>query len=200
MNFNKQRVKKHLDHADFASLFIEELGWDKPPANETVQVDGHNIKLDAVAEKRGLVVFVCHFEHHGKIPDSNLRRKIDNALAKLVREHLIIFVSSDKSQQEWQWIRRDLGKPAALRTESYQTGQTGERLMQKLGLLYVSLSEEESITLYDATSRLRAAFDLERVTKKFYDEFKKKHDKFLSFIVGIPDEEFRRWYASVSTG
>ena len=197
MEFNKQRVKKHLDDANFNALFIEELGWDRPPASETLAIDGANIKLDAVAEKRGLVVFTCAYEKDGKIPDSNLRRKIDNALAKLVREHLIIFVSANKSYQEWQWIRREPGKTAALRTESFQKGQTGERLIQKLGHLYVSLRDEDGFTLSDATSRVRAAFDLERVTKKFYDEFKKKHGTFLSFIDGIPDDEFRRWYASV---
>lgn len=197
MQFNRQRVKSCLEKADFRTLFIEELGWDKPPSNETVTIDGNDVALRAIAEKRGLVAFLVEeSELNGKL-DNALRRKIDNALGKYVHEHLIIFLSKGNSRQQWQWIRREKGKTAALRTEIFQTGQSGERLIQKLGMLYVSLNEEASFTLSDATSRVKAAFDIEKVTKKFYEEFKKKHDSFLKFIDGIPDDEFRRWYASV---
>ena len=45
--------------------------------------------------------------------------------------------------------------------------------------------------------RVRAAFDVERVTKRFYDRFKTEHAQFLNFLEGIPDQEMERWYASV---
>ena len=35
---------------------------------------------------------------------------------------------------------------------------------------------------------LRNAFDRDKVTKKFYDQFKKEHADFLKFIKGIPVE------------
>ena len=38
---------------------------------------------------------------------------------------------------------------------------------------------------------------LKRVTKRFYDQFKKEHDAFLQFLDGIPDEGMQRWYVSV---
>ena len=49
----------------------------------------------------------------------------------------------------------------------------------------------------DVTGRVRAAFDVERITKKFYDRFKVEHSAFLKFLEGIPDEEMERWYVSV---
>ena len=45
--------------------------------------------------------------------------------------------------------------------------------------------------------RVRAAFDVERVTKRFYDRFKTEHAQLLNFLEGIPDQEMERWYASV---
>ena len=45
--------------------------------------------------------------------------------------------------------------------------------------------------------QVQAAFDVEKVTKKFYDHFKREHTAFLKFLNGIPDEEMQRWYASV---
>lgn len=197
MSFNSENVRNHLKKANFKKLFVEELGWDNPPVDQNVLVDGKPILLKAVAEKRGFAVFTCEHQIKGKVPDSNLRRKIDNQLIKYVREHLIIFSPKNSSRQDWQWVRREPGKPSALRTVSLNQGQSGEPLIQKLRGLYISLDEEESFTLPDTISRVRANFDVERVTKRFYDDFKKKHDKFLSFINGIPDEEFKRWYASV---
>ncbi|GJL80220.1 MAG: hypothetical protein NPINA01_32090 [Nitrospinaceae bacterium] len=197
MTFNQDKVRTHLKTANFQKLFIEELGWDNPSTDQEITVDGETMPLKAVAQKRGLAVFKCDFLNNGKIPDSNFRRKIDNQLTKYVREHLIIFVSENNDRQEWQWVRREPGQTSALRTASFNQSQSGEVLIQKLRGLYFSLDEEEKLTLVDATSRVRAAFDVERVTKRFYDLFKKKHDKFLSFIKGIPDDEFQRWYASV---
>ncbi len=49
----------------------------------------------------------------------------------------------------------------------------------------------------DVTGRVGTAFYAERVTKKFYDRFKKEHDAFLKFLSGIPDEEMQKWYVSV---
>ena len=196
-SFDAERIRKHLENAEFTALFIEGLGWDQPPADERIVVNNEDILLEAVAEKRGLAVYRCRYEINGGIPDSGLRRKIDNALTKRVREHLIIFTAEDNSRQEWQWVRREHGKPAALRTSAFNKGQKNEPLIQKLRGLYFSLEEEETLTLPDTTSRVREIFDVEKVTRRFYDEFTKKHQAFLRFIDGIPDEEFRRWYASV---
>ena len=196
-SFDAERIRKHLENAEFTALFIEGLGWDQPPADERIVVNNEDILLEAVAEKHGLVVYRCRYEINGGIPDSGLRRKIDNALTKRVREHLIIFSARDNSRQEWQWVRREHGKPAALRTSAFNKGQKNESLIQKLRGLYFSLEEEENITLLDTISRVRENFDVEKVTRRFYDEFTEKHKAFLRFIDGIPDEEFRRWYASV---
>jgi len=68
---------------------------------------------------------------------------------------------------------------------------------QTLAQMSFDLDEEGDLTLFDSTSRVKAAFDVDRVTKKFYDRFKKEHESFLKFIHGIPDDGFHRWYASV---
>ena len=76
-------------------LFIEELGWDNPPSGQNVVVDQKTILLEAVAQKRGLVVFTCGHQTQENLPDSNLRRKIEIQLTKIIREHLIIFIDKN---------------------------------------------------------------------------------------------------------
>ena len=102
-----------------------------------------------------------------------------------------------KTTQIWQWVKREPGKPLARREHRYHRGQSGDALIQKLQTISVSIEEEEELTLVDVTRRVRAGFDVERVTKPFYDRFKKEHALFLKFLKGIPDLEMQRWYASV---
>jgi hypothetical protein len=40
-------------------------------------------------------------------------------------------------------------------------------------------------------------FDVEKVTKKFYERFKTEHANFLGFLKGIPDQQMQAWYVSV---
>lgn len=73
--------------------------------------------------------------------------------------------------------------------------QAGEAFIQKLEQLVFTLDEEENLTLVNVTSRASAAFDVEKITKGFYDRFKKEHTAFLGFINGITNVADREWYA-----
>ena len=87
--------------------------------------------------------------------------------------------SIKKTTQIWQWVKREPGKPTACREHTFHRSQDGEALVQKLQAIAFSLAEEESLTIVDVTRRARKAFDVERVTKRFYDEFRKQHAAFL---------------------
>ncbi|HAD06924.1 MAG TPA: SAM-dependent methyltransferase [Anaerolineaceae bacterium] len=198
MNINVDRLRKQLHAFDFRKLFINELGWDKANTDATVQVDGQDYCLQAVAQKRGLVVFHCPTPAGQPFPDYAIRRKIDAKARKTFHEHLIIFTDTANTQQKWQWVRREPGKPSAGREIGFGAGQSGEALIQRLQTLAFSLEEEEGLTIVDVTSRVRAGFDLERVTKRFYERFKTEQMAFLKFLQGIPDEDMQRWYISVT--
>ena len=144
-----------------------------------------------------MAVFQCSARTDGTIPDYATRQKIQREAAKSVHEHLIIYTDAEKTTQIWQWVKREQGKPLACREHRYHSEQSGESLIQKLEAIAFSLEEEEGLTLPDVTGRVRAAFDVEPVTKKFYNRFKAEHTQFLGFIEGIPDEDMERWYVSV---
>ena len=196
---NLQETRRYLKESEFETLFIEELGWDyhrTQPLNITI--DETDYRLTAIAEKRGMAVFECSqttAEDH--IPDYTTRRKIQKEVAKSSHENLIIYTDIEKNTQIWQWVRREHGKPTACREHQYHTTQPGDSLIQKLEAIAFSFEEEGQLTLFDVTSRVRASFDVERVTKKFYDHFKREHTAFLKFLKGIPDEEMQKWYISV---
>jgi len=194
---NAKRVCKQLEQFDFETLFIEELGWDHHSETDELQIDDARFSLSAVAEKRGMVVLLCHPEQNQPLPVYATRRKIERKVAKTRHEHLIIYIDNNQSTQVWQWVRREPGKPDACREHTYHKEQSGTSLIQKLERLAVSFDEEETITLVDVAGRAGAAFNVEKITKKFYDKFKKEHTAFLKFIEGIAAQGNREWYASI---
>src|SRR5438876_989920 len=195
MTIDEERARKLLHDFNFPGLFVEELGWDKHKAKLSIPIDNRTFELSAVAEKRGMAAFIC--ECDGALPDYNLRRKIERQVAKSAHEHFIVFTDAAKTRQIWQWVKREPGKPAAAREHHFDQSQTGEALIQKLKSVAFELAEEENLTLVDVTIRARTGFDVEKVTKRFYERFQKEHGAFLKFIKGIPDDQLQRWYASV---
>ena len=198
MNINRNRARQLLNDFDLETLFTQELGWDRHTQTLPIQINEAEYTLTACAKKRGMVAFSYVAPSADAIPDHPMRRKIERQAAKSVHEHLIIYADSSNTAQIWQWVRREPGRPEQCRELSYHpTRQEGEALIQSLDGIRFSLDEEEGLGIVDVTSRVRAAFDVEKVTKRFYDLFKKEHDAFLLFLNGIPDEEMQRWYVSV---
>jgi hypothetical protein len=197
MPLNINRVRELLKEFDFVALFREELGWDTHSAHVEIQLDGQPQKLQAVAQKRGMVALRCPTPAGGHLPEYSVRRKIEQQVAKAAHEHLIIFTDAGQTTQIWQWVKREPGKPAACREHTFHKSQNGDALIQKLEVIAFTLAEEETLVLGDVTRRARAGFDVERVTKRFYEIFQKEHTAFLKFITGITESTDHEWYASV---
>lgn len=195
MLLDRKRCRPLLQSFDFRNLFIEELGWDTHKATLDIPLKAGSARLESIAHKRGFVAWHCPGAA-GKFPDAAARRKIEREVAKVAHEHLIVFTDAAKTRRIWQWVRRDPGQPLRVCDIEWAKNQTGEIILQKLDPLFVSLDDEEALTLLDVASRARANVS-ERVTKKFYEEFRKQHGAFLKFITGIPNQGDHEWYASV---
>ncbi len=195
MPLNRQRAQKYLQTFDFESLFIEELGWDTVDrVTLPFEIDGHAFEVVSIAQKRGFIVYQCITP---EMPARPIRVKLDRQLMDYSKSHLLVFGDEGKTQQIWMWVRQEPGKPLAPRFEQYQVGQSAERLLQKLEALAIAFAEEEKLTLVEVAQRVKKAFDVEKVTKKFFTRFEKEHGQFLKFIDGIQSEFDRTWYASL---
>jgi len=192
MKIDVAAVRKCLKSFDFKTLFREHLGWDNHQTQLDIPVDGKTVRLTALAQKRGFVAFFCP-----SIPDRPTRLKIDHQITKSAREHFVIYADQSAGQQVWQWVRREPGKPLASRDHRFDASKSGDPLIQRLDQIAVSLDEEEKITVVDIAGRARAAFDVDKVTKKFYDRFKAEHAAFTKFIKGIKADADLQWYTSL---
>ncbi|TLD40073.1 MAG: hypothetical protein JETT_3660 [Candidatus Jettenia ecosi] len=197
-SINKTCFNQLIKTFQFKELF-NELGWDSVRKKEQIAVENELYTLEAVAEKKGFVAFVCSPENNGKMPDYHIRKKIDSAVTKLYFEHLIIFCDFSQKHQIWQLVIREQGKPIAVRETNYYVHQEPEFLYQKLKGLFFSIDDEEKISIVDVKSLIQEQFNTnaEKVTKRFYDQFKKEHTSFLNFIKGISENVDKDWYASL---
>ena len=193
---NRDAIRQLLDEFNLQKLFIEELGWDHGGTDTTVPVGEKTFRLEAIAQKRGFVAYQC-VSGRTRVPDYAARQQIERRLAKITHEHLIVFATQDHASQCWQWVKRERGRRDLLRPLTYSRGQSAEALTQSLQHLRFTLDEEGSVSIADAALRVAKAFDVEKVTKRFYDRFKAEHQAFLGFIKGIRDAASREWYASL---
>jgi len=198
MTVSKQDFARYIREFNFHKLFIE-MGWNNDNAKEPIVIDGFTYYIDSVAEKNGFKILKCSPDENGKVPDYQIRRKIENKVTRLFQEHLIIYCDSDKKNQIWQCVLRQAGKPSKLTETRYNISQDPELLFQKASGLGFELDEEEKITIVDVKKRVSDNFhrNNEKVTKQFYEKFKKEHTSFLAFIKGIEDNVSKDWYASL---
>lgn len=197
MKINRQNITKYLDRLDFESLFMEELGWDYPEddTDKDITVNEQIFTLTPMAEKRKFYVFLCLLENQS-IPPVNTLKKIDQEISKHSFEHLIIYASKLDKNQKWQWTKKDGNKILKTRIVEY-SGSKKRTLLDSLEQINISLEEEDNLNIIDVKEKAKKAFDIEKVTKKFFSEFQLEHLKFVEFINGIDDLKDKNWYASV---
>ena len=74
----------------------------------------------------------------------------------------------------------------------------GSHSCQRLDSFLFTLEDEaKGIGIGDVTASVAKAFDVEKVTKRFYDRFRTELTAFGDFIEGITAQGDRDWYASL---
>lgn len=199
MGLDFQRTRDLLADFQFDRLFVEELGWNQPLSKKPVSLEIENqiFEYSRIAEISGVVIFEVTAED-GQIPEAKFRKAIYQEISEKIAENLLIFVDRKRSRSWWYWVKREENK-RYIRDHLYVKGQPGDLFLGKLSSLVCDLTELElgEPTVVEIARKLHDAFDVEKVTKKFYKEFQEEHLQFLQFVRGIDREVDRRWYASV---
>lgn len=195
MTISRAEFKEHLHSFNFHKLFLS-LGWDNVKYENKLKIDDTNYNLKGIVQKRQFLILTCVSEND--FPGTNTRKKIERQVSKLFYEHLIIY-HDNETKQIWQLSRRLPNKPIQVREFTYYNHQEPEFLYQKLGGLLFTLDEEDKISLVDVKQRVSEQFNqnAEKVTKKFYQDFKNEHSAFQNFIDGLSDKSDIDWYTSL---
>jgi hypothetical protein len=189
MKLKRELVIKYLKDFDFESLFIEVIQWE-PSESATIyiEVDGELFTLEPIIEKNNITVIKCIVEN---IPSKTVISSIES---QLTSTHLLIIADASKTEQVWIW-KDPIKKKSQPKLHYYDVNQSAEPLIQKLEPLFSSF--DEISTHISKVSDINKGFNVEQVTKQFFQDFEGLHQNFCLEIEGIDNEADRRWYASV---
>lgn len=207
MSLNFQRTRDLLYNFQFQDLFIEQLGWSQPSQVKPFPLEIDNVEtlyITSIAEIHGVAVFEVKATN-GEIPSSKIRDAIHKEVTNLVAENLLIFIDNKRTRSLWYWVKRECRdvihnvSQTQIRDHLYVKGQPGDLFLSKLGSLVIDITEleDDTLSVVEIAHRLKEAFDVERVTKKFYKEFQEQHKEFLGYVKGIDNQTDKRWYTSV---
>ena len=179
------RIAELVEAQDFEGLFIGELGWDNPISCRPV------LGAVPVASKCGFVVYHCDDRGGGGLDVEGLDREI----AKRSIERLLI-VTVD-GEQRWRWPERRKSGGTRYVVHEHRNGVANLALFQRLAGIRFALCEQDSLSVLTVRERVRAQFNADAVTSKFYDEFRKVQRSLMEAINGIGVDSERSWYSSL---
>ena len=197
---NILKIKSLLDSFDFTSIFVNELGWSHPKniKSLSIQINGMEFSKKMIAELAGVAVFEIS-SSDGSIPDARTRASIYKEIVPLHHENILIFVDKRRAMSLWYWVKRIEGKLFP-RDHIFVKGQPGDLFLSKIKSMVFDISDFDdfgNVSVLQVTSKLKDALDVEKVTKRFFNEFQEEHVRFIEYIEGIDDEKDRKWYASI---
>jgi len=184
---SKNEFTQYIREFNHKGLF-QILGWDLDRQNiPRLKIDNETVEPQIIADKNGFKIITVQ---SAEIPQYAARSKTANALKKMFAENIIIFTDHKQQEQLWRYGKIEI---------RYNVKQNTERLYQRASGLIFDIDEQDNITIIDVVSRVNTNFaaNAERVTKKFYDAFRKEHDALLKYISNIKDTLDRKWYASI---
>ena len=207
----KKEFLGYIKESNFYELFIES-GWNNPLGDTNlgmVQDDDTSFCFEQIAERNGFKIVKCET---AATPNSSQCKKIDHYLRRMANDYICIFYQPSGLHHLWLVPVNKVDKRDLVRVE-YQTLDQASFLYEKVAGFSFELGSKTNIV--DVREKVQKAFlvDSEKVTKKFYDEFKKQHKAFTAFITGIDDyideenknrdkkeqveNKNKKWYASI---
>ncbi len=199
MPVNLARLRTTLQAFDWKPMFVEVLKWSRATERPwSATINGQGYTLTPVAQMADMHVYVCTSDS-GVLPIQAIRRQVENQVKERRFEHIVIFEDAGRQEAVFQWIKRGQGA-ARSREFTYRRGQSGDLLLQRLsGIVFDfgDLDAQGRVDIAKVTARVAKQFDVEGVTRKFYEDFTRQRDAFQRFLQGIPLDDDQRWYVSV---
>ena len=202
-NINKNIITNLLKDKNFEELFISELLWNRPSgaAIPSLTFDGCEYTPKSVAQKNGLEVFECILS---KIPTPTDCKALDVSMRRLAKDYIAIYHTADGCAQVWAAPIKKEERIQVVCINIADPDKAAEYITPKINTLAFAIDDSD-ITIIDVKAKVQQAFAVnsEKITKSFYDGFKKEHKAFAKFIEGINDNiaseqnKDKQWYASI---
>ncbi|MCI2086750.1 MAG: Eco57I restriction-modification methylase domain-containing protein [Prevotella sp.] len=201
IRLKKAEFVSYVKNNEFYPLF-NEIGWNNHRGDShlaDITVNDVTYTFTAIAERDGFQILTCQVE---QIPIASVYKKIDTKLRRYAHDYICIYFIPNTCHHLWVVPVNKVEKRDLVGVEYSNTKQS-EFLYEKIDGF--SFETDEHTTIVDVREKVQGVFAVnsEKITKKFYDEFKKQHTTFARFIEGIDDEidikdnKNKQWYTSI---
>ncbi|SFG67781.1 DNA methyltransferase [Prevotella sp. KH2C16] len=193
---------QYISASDFKGLFISEMLWNNPQGATQLPdlvIDDTTFQIEEIAERKGFQILQCHVS---EIPSTAVCKRIDHKIRKNAENYICIFMVPGTMHHLWVAPVKKVEKRDMVLIE-YDSLDKAGFLFEKIENL--SFTIEDNPTILDIIDKVQASFliNSEKITKDFYAGFKKEHNNFTKFIMGIDDHiddkqnKNKQWYTSV---
>lgn len=171
-----EAIKKALSHPTSDSLrrlFGQELAWSIEQGSQPLQVGRpihQTVTLEAIASAAGVRIYRLARQ---KLPTLTERRAIMRALLSFAAEHIVVYCATGEVAFVWANRRHDSTERSVieLRTLTYTADEPARTTIEQLAELALPLDCEP--TRPSVLERIAAAFSVEAVTERFFQDYKK---------------------------
>ncbi|MEJ5383370.1 MAG: N-6 DNA methylase [Fimbriimonadales bacterium] len=156
-------------------LFCSVLNWGAlrmPPFTLKVGAPvNQTLTLHPVAQMGSLPMFRVDW-HATRMPTLTARRAVYRALAPTYAEHLLCYCNADHAELIFTWARKRPDGKTELRSLPYTRGAPARTTLERLAELQFSMQEllQGEPSLAAVLDKLNRAFDVESLSKQFYQE------------------------------
>lgn len=189
-----KKIQAAFSEHGLRHVFLEHLGWSSGSGQALpIEVYGDTFAPAVLAEVRGYKVFLIETS---TLPTPKIQTNVDSELGAQAPERITIF--SDGVTHQWRWPHQTPSGGVSFETLSVSATAMPSFLAQRLvGLKFDAEDFAKGLGLLDVRDRVRGRFDGAKVTKKFFDEFKKRHHALAESIEGLEIELDRSTYATL---
>ena len=186
-------LREHLKNFQFDKMF-EILGWEHPrgPTSGTIKINGNSIPYSIIAEISNVPVLKFSQDNIEKFESHFEKKKFHKEIKKHHHKHLVLFFGEDNFSLSY--LSKD-EKDEQVRVYSYFKGQSSDYFINKLAGIHFGMEDEPNIVKIG--EKLEKTFNTEKVTKRFFDNFKDNHLNFMKYVSGIKSEEEKKWFTSL---
>ena len=166
------------DVVHLQTLFRELLNWGKPKNTVTIPIPTPNsspIEAVPIAELKGLPVYLIQWPEN-QLPNITSRRRAQKELSKYhVSSIVCCYVTRDNLSTPnaiaFTWAKPINSGKTQLRTLPYSFDSHARTTIERLAELAFELESLNQLTINDVQSKVEHAFDVEAVTKQFFDDY-----------------------------
>ena len=186
-------IKDVYERSGIQTVFTELLGWDASNSqNRNFEFDGVSFSIQPIVELNNFnfISVSC-----SKTPTPESLRLVQREISKISTEYLAIY--EYEGTKKWRWPKRSSGGGTSFETVEIKGDSLPLYVAQRLAALKVTANQRKALTIAAVRDTVAGQFDTSKVTKQFFDKFKKEHLHLSKAIQGLPSDEASSEYSSL---